>query len=142
MASFAKITLIAYLGKDPESRFLPDGTQVCSFSAAVSEKAKGEERTTWFRVNVWGKQADPCQQYLSKGSQVYVEGRLSLQEYTDRDGGKRSSLEVRASDVQFLGSRGDSQESAPQQARAVTAQSQAAHQARGFGKNDPEGIPF
>ena len=112
MASFNKITIVGYLGKDPEIRYMPDGTAVCNFSVATTEKRKDrsgemQENTIWFRINVWGKQADAANQYLTKGRQVYVEGRLSQQEYTDRDGNKRTSLEVRATDVQFLGSRGD-----------------------------------
>ena len=66
-----------------------------------------QEITTWFRVSVWGKQAESISQYLLKGRQVYVEGRLRTEEYTDRDGNKRISLEVTASDVQLLGSRSD-----------------------------------
>lgn len=112
MASFNKITIVGYLGKDPEIRYMPDGTAVCNFSVATTEKRKDrsgemQESTIWFRINVWGKQADAANQYLTKGRQVYVEGRLSQQEFTDRDGNKRTSLEVRATDVQFLGPRGD-----------------------------------
>lgn len=107
MGSFNKITVVGYLGRDPEIRYLADGTAICNFSVATTEKRKdatGEPRetTTWFRVSVFGRQADACNQYLSKGSQVFVEGRLSQQEYTDRDGNNRASLEVRANDVQFL----------------------------------------
>lgn len=106
MASFNKIIIVGYLGRDPETRYLPDGTAVCGFSVATTEKSKrsGEahEKTTWFKVNAWGKQGEACGQYLTKGSLVYIEGRLSENEYTDRDGNRRTSLEVRASDVQFL----------------------------------------
>lgn len=110
MGSFNKITVVGYLGKDPEIRYLPDGTGVCNFSIASTEKRKdatGEPRelTTWFRVSVFGRQGEACNEYLSKGSQVYVEGRLSQQEFTDRDGNQRTSLEIRASDVQFLNTK-------------------------------------
>ena len=110
MASFNKITIVGYLGRDPEIRYLADGTAICNFSVATTEKRKdqtGEPReiTTWFRVSVFGRQADACNEYLSKGSQVYVEGRLSLNEYTDRDGERRTSVEVRANDVQFLSTK-------------------------------------
>jgi single-strand DNA-binding protein len=112
MASFNKIIIVGHLGKDHEIRYMTDGTAVCNFSVATTEKRKDrsgdmQENTLWFRVNVWGKQADAVNQYLSKGRQVYVEGRLSQQEYTDKDGNRRTSLEVRATDVQFLGARGD-----------------------------------
>ena len=112
MASFNKITIVGYLGRDPELRYTADGTPVCTFSVATTERRKdkgGEFRdvTTWFRVSCWRRQAEAASQYLSKGRQVYIEGRLSQQEYTDRDGNPRTSLEVQASDVQFLGSRAD-----------------------------------
>jgi single-strand DNA-binding protein len=142
MASFNKITIVGYLGKDPEIRYLPDGTAVCNFSVATTEKRKDrsgemQESTIWFRINVWGKQADAANQYLTKGRQVYVEGRLSQQEYTDRDGNKRTSLEVRATDVQFLGSRGDdgSQPSTSSSTARQTTHSQQS------GEEDNE-IPF
>ena len=109
MASFNKITIVGYLGKDVETRYLPDGTAVGNFSVATTEKMKkgGEshELTTWFRVSVFGKLAEVCAQYLQKGSQVYLEGRLSQQEFSDRDGNKRTSREVKASEVQFLGAK-------------------------------------
>lgn len=145
MASFNKIVIVGYLGKDPEIRYTTDGTAVCSFSVGTTERKKdrsGESQdiTTWFKVTVFGKQAEVVNQYLSKGSLAYIEGRLSQQEYADRDGNKRTSLEVRASDVQFLDRKpqGDGEAARPQPAR----QSQASHQAQGFGGDDDSGIPF
>lgn len=105
MASFNKITIVGYLGRDPELRHIPSGNAVCNFSIATTEKNKDKESTTWFRVTVWGKQGENCNEYLRKGSQVYVEGRLRQEEYTDRDGMKRYNLEVNASDVKFLSTR-------------------------------------
>ncbi len=107
MASFNKIIIVGYLGRDPEIRYMPDGSAVCNFSVATTERKKdiaGEPReiTTWFRVNAWGRTAEACNQCLAKGNHVFVEGRLRLHEYTDRDGGARSSLEVTANEVQFL----------------------------------------
>lgn len=107
MPSFNKIVIVGHLGRDPEVRYLPDGTAVTSFSMATSEKKKdrsgeAQDITTWFKVTVWGKQGELASQYLAKGSQAYVEGRLSQSEYTDKDGNRRTSLDVRASDVQFL----------------------------------------
>ena len=112
MASFNKITIVGYLGRDPDLQYTPQGTAVCKFTVATSERRKdksGEQvdHTTWFRVSVWGKQAEVVNQYLAKGRQVYVEGRLRQEEYTDRDGNRRTSLEVFAQDVQFIGARGD-----------------------------------
>lgn len=107
MPSFNKITLLGHLGRDIETRYLPDGTAVASFSVATSEKKKdrnGETQdiTTWFRCTVFGKLAELCGQYLSKGSLAYIEGRLSQNEYTDKNGNRRTSLEVKATEVQFL----------------------------------------
>jgi len=141
MASFNKITIVGHLGKDPEIRYLTDGTAVCNFSVATTEKRKDrsgemQETTLWFRVSVWGKQADAANQYLSKGRQVYIEGRLSQQEYTDKDGNRRTSLEVRATDVQFLGSRGD--EGAP----SSTPSPRPTSNASPAGGEEGEDIPF
>src|SRR5215510_2152514 len=89
--SFNKITIVGYLGRDPELRYTPQGTAVCNFSVATTEKrrnARGEteEHTIWFRVTAWGRQAEVANEYLAKGRQVYVDGRLRLEEYTDREG--------------------------------------------------------
>jgi single-strand DNA-binding protein len=112
MASFNKIILVGYLGRDPELRYTPDGTPVCDFSVATTERRKDkagelQDITTWFRVTVWRRQAELAGQYLAKGRQVYIEGRLTQREYQDRDGNTRYSLEVTATDVHFMGSRGD-----------------------------------
>lgn len=111
--SFNKITIVGYLGRDPELRYTPQGTAVCKMSVATTERrraANGEsdEHTTWFRVTVWGRQAELSNEYLGKGRQVYVEGRLRLEEFTDRDGNQRISPEVTATDIQFLGHRNES----------------------------------
>jgi single-strand DNA-binding protein len=111
--SFNKITLVGNLGRDPELRYTPQGTPVCSFTLATNEKRKdksGESQdvTTWFRVTLWGRQAETASQYLAKGRPVYIEGRLRTEEYTDREGKTRFSLEVNATDMQFIGGgRGD-----------------------------------
>jgi single-strand DNA-binding protein len=110
--SFNKITIVGYLGRDPELRYTPQGTALCKMSIATTEKRKNvtgetEEHTTWFRVTAWGRQAELANEYLAKGRQVYVEGRLRLEEYTDREGQKRFSAEVSATEIQFLGYRTD-----------------------------------
>ena len=112
MASFNKIIIVGYLGRDPEIRYTPQGEAVCNFSVATTERRKDQagemqDVTTWFRITVWRRQAEIANQYLSKGKQVYVEGRLRQAEYTDRDGNRRATLEVTASDIQFLGSKGE-----------------------------------
>src|SRR5919205_3928050 len=112
MASFNKIIIVGYLGRDPVLRYTPDGTPVCNFSVATTERRKDrngemQDVTTWFRVNVWRRQAEVASKYLKKGRQVYVEGRLTQSEFQDREGQTRTTLEIQASDIQFLGSRGD-----------------------------------
>jgi len=110
--SFNKITIVGYLGRDPELRYTAQGTAVCKMSVATTERRRAangenEEHTTWFRVTVWGRQAELANEYLGKGRQVYLEGRLRLEEYADREGNPRISPEVTATDIQFLGQRGD-----------------------------------
>ncbi len=106
--SFNKIIVIGNLGRDPELRYTPQGNAVCNFSVATSEKKRDkagemQEVTTWFRVTTWNKQAENASKYLTKGRPIYVEGRLRIEEWTDRDGKNRYTLEVNATDLQFLG---------------------------------------
>ena len=108
-----KVTIIGNLGSDPEMRYTPNGQSVTQFSVATNRRytaADGERReeTEWFRVNTYGRLADVANQYLAKGQQVYVEGRLRSSAYVGRDGQPRASLDVHASDIQFIGSRRDS----------------------------------
>lgn len=110
--SFNKCILVGNLGRDPELRYTPQGTPVCSFTMATNERRKDkngemQDHTTWFRVTLWGRQAETASQYLTKGRPVYIEGRLRVEEWTDRDGKARYTLEVHATDMQFIGSRGD-----------------------------------
>jgi single-strand DNA-binding protein len=107
--SYNKISIIGNLGRDPELRYTPQGTAVCQFSVATNERRRdkaGEQQdiTTWFRITAWGKQAETASKYLSKGRKVYVEGRLHMEEWTDREGKARQTLEVNASEIQFLDS--------------------------------------
>ena len=111
MASINKVILIGNLGADPELRYTSGGTPVADLRLATSRKFKGrdggmQEDTQWHRVVVWSKQAENCKEYLSKGSQVYIEGRLQTRQWEDRDGNKRYTTEVVAETVQFLGGRG------------------------------------
>jgi single-strand DNA-binding protein len=109
--SVNKVILVGNLGRDPEVRATPSGQSVCNFSVATTERftdRAGQQRdqTEWHNVVVWGKQADLCGQYLKKGRQVYVEGRLTTRQYEAKDGtGKRYRTEVVAQRVQFLGGR-------------------------------------
>jgi single-strand DNA-binding protein len=110
--SFNKIIVVGNLGRDPELRYTPQGNAVCNFSVATNEKRRDkggdlQDMTTWFRITLWGKQAETASKYLTKGRPVYVEGRLRVEEWTDRDGKNRYTLEVNATDLQFLGSQSD-----------------------------------
>ncbi|CAN5545377.1 single-stranded DNA-binding protein [soil metagenome] len=110
--SFNKIILVGNLGKDPELRYTPQGDAVCSFSMATNERKKDksgefQDVTTWFKVTLWRRQAENASKYLSKGSPVYIEGRLQIEEWTDRDGKERFTLGVQATDMQFISSRGE-----------------------------------
>lgn len=103
-----KVILVGNLGRDPELRFTPSGRPVAKFSVATSERwvdqdNQRQERTEWHNVVVWGKQAEACGQYLSKGRQVYVEGSIRSRSYDDKDGNKRYVTEIIARDVRFLG---------------------------------------
>lgn len=103
-----KVILVGNLGRDPEVRYTPNGQAVARFSVATTEKWRDpqgqlQERTEWHNVVVWGKQAEICGQYLAKGRQVYVEGRLQTRSYDDKDGVKRQVTEVIAQTVRFLG---------------------------------------
>jgi single-strand DNA-binding protein len=107
--SVNKVILVGRLGQNPEVRYTPSGSAVANFSVATNEawtdkSGQKQERTEWHRVVVWGKLAELCNQYLQKGRQCYVEGRLQTREWTDKDGVKKYSTEVQAQTVQFLGS--------------------------------------
>lgn len=107
--SFNKITIVGNLGKDPELRYTPQGNAVCNFSVATNEKKRDksgelQDATIWFRITLWGKQAENASKYLTKGSPIYIEGRLRVEEWSDRDGKNRYTLDVQATDMQFIGS--------------------------------------
>lgn len=116
---YQKTQIIGNLGRDPEMKYLQSGDPVTSFSVATSEKWTGkdgqkQERTTWFRVSAFGKLAEVVNEYLKKGSKVFVEGALTADPdnggprvWTDKDGNARSSFEIRASTVRFLSTKSD-----------------------------------
>lgn len=119
MAGISKVILVGNLGRDPETRYTPNGTMNVQFSLAVSRRfrdssGQDQDRTTWFRVTCWGRLAETADRltqsgYLTKGKQVYVEGRLESREYKDQQGETRFSLDVNATELQLLGSRGDAE---------------------------------
>ena len=111
MASVNKVILIGNLGQDPEVRYTPSGAAVANFNIATTDRwnnkqsGQPEERTEWHRIVVWNKLAELCKEYLHKGRPVYVEGRLQTRQWDDKDGNKRSTTEVIANTIQFLGGR-------------------------------------
>ena len=117
MAGISKVILVGNLGRDPETRYTPNGTMNVQFTMAVSRRyrdqsGQDQERTNWFRVTGWGKLAETMDSlsqngYLVKVKQVYVEGRLETREYQDQQGQTRTSLDVNATEIQLLGQRGD-----------------------------------
>ncbi len=110
-----KIMLIGNLGRDPELNYTPSGTAVTKFTMAVNrrirDKQSGEKRdeTTWFNIVAWNQLAETCNQYLHKGSKVFIEGRMSSRKYTDKDGNERVAWDVTALDMQMLDPKGQSQ---------------------------------
>jgi single-strand DNA-binding protein len=111
--SVNKVILVGRLGRDPETRFTSGGQAVANFSLATDESYKDrngerQKRTEWHKIVVWGKQAEIAQQYLKKGSLVFIEGRIQSREWQDKEGQKRTSFEIVATNFRMLGGRGDS----------------------------------
>jgi single-strand DNA-binding protein len=112
--SVNKAILIGRLGKDPEVRYTQSGKAVASFTVATNERWTGQdgqpqESTTWHNIVAWGRQAEVIKEYLSKGRQIYIEGRISNRSYEDKEGNKRYISEVVVQNFQFLGDRSDRQ---------------------------------
>ena len=109
MAGVNKVILVGRLGKDPEVRYTPNGVAIANFSIATSEEWKDkdtgekQERTEWHRIVAWRRLGEICGEYLHKGSQIYIEGRLQTREWEDRDGNKRYTTEIVAQNMQMLG---------------------------------------
>lgn len=112
MAGVNKVILVGNLGSDPQVRYTPSGQAVANFNIATSERfnnkaGEKEERTEWHRIVAWGKLAEICQQYLKKGKQVYIEGRLQTRQWEDQQGQKRQTTEIVAQTMQMLGRAGE-----------------------------------
>ena len=110
--SVNKVILVGRLGRDPETRYTGGGQAVANFSLATDETYKDrngerQKRTEWHKIVVWGKQAEIAQQYLKKGSLIFVEGRIQSREWQDKEGQKRTSFEIVANNFRMLGGRGD-----------------------------------
>lgn len=134
MSSLNKAMLIGRLGQDPEVRYTQSNTAVATLSIATSERYKDsngeqQEKTEWHRVVAWGRLAEICQQYLKKGSQVYIEGPIQTRQWEDKDGQKRYTTEIKALQMTMLDSRG-SGNGGPQ------------NQGGGQGQSKPESKPM
>lgn len=140
-----KVILIGRLGKDPEVRYTTNGGSVATFSIATNENwtdknGQKQERTEWHRIVAWGKLGEICGQYLSKGREAFVEGRLQTREWTDKEGHKRYTTEIVAANIQFLGGAGE--KSAPShEFSAPTFEAPAMETQAGGGMMDEE-VPF
>jgi len=153
MASVNKVILIGNLGRDPEVRYMPSGDAVANISIATTETWKDkngekQEKTEWHRVAMFGKTAEIAGEYLKKGSQVYIEGRLETRKWTDKEGQERTTTEVRADRMQMLGSRSGGSErmappedDAPRAAAAPTKKSGGAAQGNSL-EDLEDDIPF
>ena len=125
MSSLNKIMLIGNLGRDPEIRYTPDGTPVANFSLATTENwsdksGTRQEHTEWHSIVAWNRLADLCKKFLSKGRQVYIEGRVRTRDWNDRDGNKRRTTEVIATQIVLLGSRSQSTDAGVQPMESAT----------------------
>ena len=111
--SVNKAILVGNLGSDPEVRYTPSGRPVATFNIATNEKwtdkntGEKQERTEWHRIVAWGRLGEICGEYLSKGKQIYIEGRIQTRSWEDRNGNKRYTTEIVAQTMQMLGRRGD-----------------------------------
>lgn len=141
MPNYHQTTIIGHLGKDPETRYLPNGDAVCNFSVAVTESWKDQsgdkkEQTTWYRVNAFKKLAEICGQYLKKGAPVMIVGKMQERKWSDKEGQDRTSWELRADTIQLLGGKSDSADR-PQRQEPKTTQSNTSGGFNGFDDGPP-----
>lgn len=147
MSSLNKILLIGNLGKDPEIRYTPDGSPVATFSLATSESwtdksGSKQEHTEWHTIVAWNRLADLSKRFLSKGRQVYIEGRLRSRDWTDRDGNKRRTTEVIATQMVLLGSRSQNAEAGTQPMETASRATTEPDQSFGDSGITDSDIPF
>ena len=145
MGSVNKVILVGNLGRDAEVRYTPGGAAVARFSIATTEvwndkAGQRQERTEWHNIDLWGKQAESLSEYLVKGKQVYIEGRLQTDEYTDKEGIKRKSTKVRCDRVVLLGGGGGGAGVSRSQPRAAAVG--AGGGGGGGGAHEPMGEPI
>ena len=151
MAGVNKVILVGHLGRDPELRYTQNGQAVTNFSLATSESyskkdGEREDRTEWHRIVAWGRLAEICAEYLSKGRQIYIEGRIQTREWEDREGEKRRTTEIVAREMQMLGRRGETNSSyddsgTPASSSAAADQSTPEGSSQGTPPPDDD-IPF
>ncbi|MEW5887545.1 MAG: single-stranded DNA-binding protein [Pseudomonadota bacterium] len=151
MASVNKVILVGNLGADPETRYMPSGDAITNIRLATTERFKDrngeqQEHTEWHRIAFFGKLAEIAGQYLKKGSQVYVEGRIRTRKWQDKDGNDRYTTEIVADQMQMLGSRQGAGEAPPPERQAGGSNAEAkkpapSSGASGFGDMDDD-IPF
>ncbi|MGB2630012.1 MAG: single-stranded DNA-binding protein [Candidatus Omnitrophota bacterium] len=149
-ASLNKVFLMGNLTRDPELRYVPSGSAVATFTVAVNRSYKDstggkKEEVSFIRVVVWGKMAEVCGEYLTKGRPVLVEGRLKSRSWEDQSGQKKSALEVVANSVQFIGSRASRQEAGPKDVESIDVDQEydsSTGSLEGNGKTGGEEIPF
>jgi single-strand DNA-binding protein len=128
-----KVMLIGHLGREPEMRYTPSGRPVTSFSVATtrswnSPDGERREETEWFNIVAWGNLAEICKQYLVKGQQVFIEGRLQTRRWDDKEGVKHTSVEIVANEMMMLGDRRDAPNNQPQDSEAAPTEEPAANE--------------
>jgi len=143
--SVNKVILLGNLGADPELRHTPSGQSVANFNLATNERVQRdgnwEDRTEWHRIVVWGKLAERCDQYLNKGSSVFLEGRIQTRKWQDREGGNRYTTEIVAFSVQFLSTPSESRDRPPHPADTAEPAETPADKPKDEGGGDDD-FPF
>ena len=142
-----KVILIGRLGKDPEVRYMPNGDAVCNFSVATSESWKDsngqkQERTEWHNITMYRKLAEIAGQYLKKGSQAYLEGKIQSRKYQGKDGIERTAYEIIANEMKMLGGGNSEQQVQSAQAETPTLPRRQAPAAPVDGNDESDEIPF
>jgi single-strand DNA-binding protein len=145
--SVNKVILVGRLGKDPETRYTSSGQAVCNFTMATDETYKDragerQKRTEWHRIVVWAKQAEIAQKYLRKGSLIFVEGRIQTRQWDDREGQKRTSVEIVANNFRMLGSRSEGSGGGPSMNQAEPEAPGSAAEELPPAEVSDEDIPF
>ena len=144
MSGVNKVILVGNLGADPQIRYTPQGTAVANFSLATTERfnnknGERESRTEWHRIIAWGRLAEICNEYLKKGKQVYIEGRIQTRQWDDKDGNKRTTTEIVANNMVMLGRAGDVGDVGAQEFQADEEATQEAPAASAGNEDD---LPF